>query len=235
MATSEQSGGRRAVLNKLFNLKADGSILGRWLADGAASTEKIEDLAVTNEKILGPIPNSKLADIAADKITGTALTEVSTFAGDVSGTFNSLLIGNRNAFRATLSGNQSVATGASATVVDLDQEDYDYGSFFDITTSRMTPTVAGIYLLIGSVSFESVADGSRGVAALLKNGSEIKWGSMSPGGAIGWHVSSVMDLVQANGTTDYFELGAAHDHGSNRDVNAGSGYTSLSGILVART
>jgi hypothetical protein len=115
------------------------------------------------------------------------------------------------------------ATGTSIpntafTKVDFQTEEFDTHNYF--ASSRFTPQVAGKYQLNAFVGLISVADQGTVHVAIYKNGANHKWTRIkqSGSGELGGLISTSVD---ANGTTDYFEVyvyttgGATNVGGSN--------------------
>jgi len=110
---------------------------------------------------------------------------------------------NYPAFKSFLSSNQ-VITANTLTVLQMNDEVFDEGGYYDVTTYRFTPP-AGKYSFMGNVGngeFEIYLQ-----ASLLKNGSSIaesivQFNSGTWAGRLPVHV-----IEEANGT-DYFELAA---------------------------
>lgn len=106
-------------------------------------------------------------------------------------------------FETVMSANQTVSA-ATPTKVVFDTETFDTNSDFDSTTNyRFTPTVAGKYLLSAAVLLSGYDD-SVSYIILYKNGSAFRQftplaASSSTTGAVPW-------IVDANGTSDYFEI-----------------------------
>jgi hypothetical protein len=122
----------------------------------------------------------------------------------------------------------SNATGTSVplttfTHVDFNAENFDRGGWYDTTTGRYTPQVAGDYVLHTFVGLLSVSDQQTLHVAIRKNGANYSWTRIkqSGSGELGGLVSTVVD---ANGTTDYFDVavyttsGATNVGGSNTNA-----------------
>ncbi len=102
----------------------------------------------------------------------------------------------------------------------------------DFASGKFTPTVAGKYLLIATSSIDSVADGKRLFTRIYKNGVAANSGTSHTG--IGTTRSnSTFGIVEANGTTDYFEIFVYHDHGSDRSLLGGAENTYFQGFKIA--
>ena len=121
--------------------------------------------------------------------------------------FTSLVADNVNglSFEATMSADQTVSTGSPSKIL-FDVETFDTNNNF--ATSTFTPTVAGKYL----IAFDAYVytDGSwntTGYVSLYKNGSAIKRKYLTARiGAVASGIGGQTVIVDANGTTDTFEL-----------------------------
>jgi hypothetical protein len=112
---------------------------------------------------------------------------------NVTGTM--MVSGNMPAFSAYKSVAQTLSA-ATFTKITFDVEEYDTNNNF--ASSRFTPTVAGYYLVVGTVNN---ASGTQTVSTIYKNGSQYKAGTN--GGAF---IALATAIVYCNGTTDYIEL-----------------------------
>jgi len=111
---------------------------------------------------------------------------------------------NRSAFRAYLNSAQTISYNTN-TKVYMNTEEFDTNNEFDTTTYRFTPKRAGKYFLTAQCSFSSVWDTYWWSAAIFKNWSVYTRGTWSPNWAATSNTSLVSTLVDANGTSDYFE------------------------------
>lgn len=120
-------------------------------------------------------------------------------------------------------------SNATFTKITFDVEEFDTNSNF--AASRFTPTVGGYYSLCGSVSINGTTN-SR-VVSIYKNGVEFKRCVMMGGySALGSTNYTFSALVQANGTTDYFEVYVYQDSGSSQNTNAGQSNVFFMGSLA---
>lgn len=116
---------------------------------------------------------------------------------------------------------QTIATGATG-VLTFDSEVWDPNGYHDTVTNntRITPTVAGKYIVVANVSWALNGTGSRYVAVRL-NGTTIQNSSTraAVSGSLvhGLTVSSIVDL---NGSTDYVEAVGAQTSGGNLNTAA---------------
>jgi len=130
---------------------------------------------------------------------------------------------NTPAFEARLSNEPSVSTG-TWTKVPVNVEIYDVGGCYDNSTNyRFTPTTAGKYVFYVQVGFNALADGKYLSAAVRKNGTTIfgDGDAINHTGHAGGLASRYTITAEANGSSDYFEAYAIHNHGSNRNFTAG--------------
>jgi hypothetical protein len=128
--------------------------------------------------------------------TGTILTSASTFAG------------TGPAFRATLTGNQTI-TNNTNTKIQFNSETFDTNTCYDPTTNyRFTPTTTGYYQVNLFLSF-TVTDGRQYFYQpyIYKNGSSeasVQTGFLANAG--GRATASISVVIYLNGTTDYIEF-----------------------------
>ena len=156
--------------------------------------------------------------------TGTVLTSISP-SSDLPSSING------PSFKAVMSAVTAISN-AGATKLVLNLEEWDTNSNYDSATNyRFTPTVAGYYLITGSM-FMSAATTSRVGVAIYKNGSEHAWQFMSGVTSSGGANPQVSTIVYANGSSDYFELYAAQDYTSSVNASNNSVLTWFSGALV---
>lgn len=153
----------------------DGGVVSNMIAPGAVSGAHIAPDSITDAKI------ASTAAIRADKISGTALTQSTTFGGDLSGLYSNLQIGP-NAV-----GNTEIAANAVGTsqIIDNQIRDADIWTGAAIQPNKINGTaltqltafagdVAGTYLSlviqnntiatnhlqIGAVESRSILDGT---------------------------------------------------------------------------
>jgi len=134
-------------------------------------------------------------------------------------------------FRATMSGDQSLTT-ATAAKVAFDTKTFDVGTYYDTTNKRYTPLVAGKYLIMCQISFETVATVESLILTIYKNGSTYsiaRYGMVfgyNPG-IFGFYTT---ELMAFNGSTDYVEIYAEQQGGVTKPVY--SAFSFFSGVFV---
>ncbi|PJN00787.1 hypothetical protein CG740_23055 [Streptomyces sp. CB01201] len=119
---------------------------------------------------------------------------------------------------------QSIAGSNAMVALNLDTEtlDADGGHSTVTNTSRYTPTVAGLYLVFGSVGWPNTVTGDRRLQIGLNGGGVIGSGaSFDPSNAVtsGMQTSA---FVTCNGSTDYIEVMAAQASGGAMNTSAGA-------------
>lgn len=112
--------------------------------------------------------------------------------------------------------NQTGIVTSTYTKVTWATEDFDTNNNF--ATDRFTPTVAGKYLLTAGIVFIAPVTGATMQISIFKNGSQFRTNTASFSGtnAQGINISAVVD---ANGTTDYFEIYCYQATGANKDID----------------
>lgn len=110
------------------------------------------------------------------------------------------------------------------TKINLATENYDVGSFF--TTSKATPTKAGLYLVSGQITIPVQLATLYG-CAIYKNGTLYRqtfhYSSVGAGAYVVYHTAFVVSM---NGSTDYLELYGYNGHAATTAaVLTGNTYT----------
>lgn len=100
-----------------------------------------------------------------------------------------------------------------------------------VNTSRVTPTLAGVYDVRGLVSMAIASGGNytQVAASIFKNGTRINAPVIQrPDPGTPTVTAQVSAYVQLNGTTDYVEVVGAqvNSGGTNQNTNAGAGFLS---------
>jgi hypothetical protein len=202
----------------------------------------IDDTTMTGDAIFGDtleVAGGKLKvssqgitsnELAADAVTETQIFNSSVTTAKIANlsvTQEKLALnvsGNGPAFRAYPASSQSIPNALDTKVI-LATEEYDTNSNF--ASSRFTPTVAGYYLIKGSVGY---AAARTSIAAnIYKNGLFYSSGTRISGIS---SATSVVDIIYFNGSTDYVELYTRHIEGSSVNTESLSSSTNFSGCLV---
>ena len=126
--------------------------------------------------------------------------------------------------------NQGISDSAN-TKVTWSTELFDTNS--DFASNKFTPSVAGKYLLSSNVSFISaVMDGKAITIGIYKNGAVLHE-AITIGSGAGTQAFQVIAVVDANGTSDYFEIFIEHNMGLIEDVGGASESTWFTGSRIA--
>tara|TARA_A100000171_G_scaffold53092_1_gene76742 strand:- start:17877 stop:18731 length:855 start_codon:yes stop_codon:yes gene_type:complete len=121
----------------------------------------------------------------------------------------------QSAFSASMSVGQSVAT-STWTKLQFAVEDFDTNSDYDNATNyRFTPTVAGKYQINANIGFPNPGDGNVVSVSIYKNGTLYKKLVSHAANATDSCRANISMLVDANGSTDYFECYGWQSSGGN--------------------
>lgn len=121
-----------------------------------------------------------------------------------------------------------------STKVLFDAKQWDDANWFNATNSRYAPQRAGRYSLNASVRVIGTAGNARLALMLFKNGILLLYLSHqhTSGSAQPMNISGTA-IVEANGTTDYFEVFVFHNFGaSTADIEEGSTSTYFQGYKL---
>jgi len=133
------------------------------------------------------------------------------------------------AFSAYSNSAQTISA-ATLTKIQFNTEVFDTNSNYDTSTYRFTPTVAGYYQVNTSVNFGTAR--TLYIVSIYKNGGRglggenIFTGSLSANSSL-----NCQNVVQMNGTTDYLEVFAYSDSGTNA-ITTGQNNTYFSAAMV---
>ena len=152
---------------------------------------------------------------SSDTITIGASGDTTNIVGTLQN--DGAAIANTPAFHVHKNAKQTIAN-ATQTLVTFEVEDFDSNSAFDLSTERFTPQVAGKYYLYASIRWDTADDFDISYLNIRKNGSTIFTGSH---GNKYYDFTKVFGTVEANGSTDYFDVTCQHSRGSNLDTQAG--------------
>lgn len=158
-----------------------------------ASTKKITVEASDGTDILSFQNGHVVLEALQATPTGTAHWKITERSG-----------GAAPSFAADLTADQTV-NAATPAEVSFDAEDFDTNADFDTTGHRFTPTVPGKYRVEAQVQLGNLTASEIYSLALYKNGSTHRHTSLyvsSVGSLLFLHLTC---LVEANGSTDYFE------------------------------
>lgn len=117
---------------------------------------------------------------------------------------------------------QTGITDNTETAITFDTEDFDTAGYHSTSsnTSRVTPTLAGKYRVVGTVCLASASDYVFVEAIIRKNGTTNMRGSTRVAAPVSTTVLvQVSGMVTMNGSGDYFELVMLADRSGNTATN----------------
>lgn len=127
----------------------------------------------------------------------------------------------------SLAGSQTISTGNTANLIHFDTVDFDPNSMWDAGNFRFVPKKSGYWRFSAAVLCRDVEFQQDCFIDLYKNGGVSKRISeVLSAGSVGDNVITGSAIVQANGSTDYFELNA---------FNSSSTTTYTIGFAVTQT
>jgi len=105
------------------------------------------------------------------------------------------------------------------TKIQFTTEIFDTNSNFDNATNyRFTPTAAGKYLLTANITWDTTTSAATPVSIYMaKNGSVVNTVQQVTTTSAA-HSQNISVVVDANGTTDYFELHVFHVYGASLNI-----------------
>ena len=208
-------------------------ILADVLDLGVPSDATVTAAKLTANSITGQTAETSIAtdDTVLIHDTSAGALRKMTRANFVSG------IGGTNTpnFYAYRSGNQSLSD-ATTTKIQFNAETYDTANAFDSSTNyRFTPQTAGKYFLIGSFFVGgSSQDTEEAQIYLYKNGSSTFFYEMdNRGGQNGYNTTlTVSAILEANGSSDYFEVYARVKGAGTKNLVSGANQCWFQGYKI---
>lgn len=137
-------------------------------------------------------------------------------------------------FKAYQAAASNSLTSAVLTQITFDTKAWDVSTWFDLSTSRFTPQLAGTYIIGGSVDLAANANAtvSQIYAAVYLNGTTVGFLQAITGpGNTGIVITGSLPVV-LNGTTDYVELRASQSSGAARTTVLGAAFTNFWGYRI---
>jgi hypothetical protein len=170
--------------------------------------------------------------ILAGSTSGTVTIQPTATAGTVTVT---LPANNVNLTNGAFYAYSSVSTSfnnATSTKVSLATELFDVNNWFDTSTSRFTPLIAGKWLFTGGVRFNTL-DGLGEVSAqIYKNGASYSETNSSASAANRTFGANVCTIIDMNGSTDFVEFYALQSGGGTESNNTGANLTFFCGFHI---
>lgn len=126
----------------------------------------------------------------------------------------------------------------SNTNLVFDTELFDVSGWFDPTTGRYTPQVAGYYQLSWTVNALNGQGTDMAWLTFIRKSGTTLIASGTPGvqrGSATGAGSGGSAVVVANGSTDYFEINVQHSLGVSAGIQPGQQWTYFCGHLIGRS
>ncbi len=125
--------------------------------------------------------------------------------------------------------NQTGIISGDWTKLTWSTEEWDTNSNF--ASSTFTPTIADDYEFIAAATLLLPVDQTALSVAIYKNGSLAKQSQNYASGTV--DVSALVTaVINANGTTDYFDVYVKHTSGSNKDIYGVASFTFFQGFKI---
>jgi hypothetical protein len=187
------------------------------------------DLNVTGTTTLNSVPYVwPGADGSANQVLRTDGAGQLSWASVTSGSSDPIV----PAFSVHKNGTNQTVAGGGFVKLTWNTEDFDTNADFDLVNERFQPSVAGKYVLSAGVGTQNaLPSGQNMIISIFKNGSEFKRGVRLSSGAATGHTTHVSAVVDANGTTDYFEV-YVFLSASSVNVFGSSVYTYFTGARI---
>jgi hypothetical protein len=163
--------------------------------------------SVTNDMLTGSIANAKLAN-SSITLNGSAVS--------LGGSAN---VVNTPLFKVRLASGQTISN-VTRTVIAFDQVEIDTGSNWDNINKRYIPDEAGYYFFYTQVRISDSSDFTDFGLRIRKNGNASS--DYVESNVSNWHYESnwCQGIWYMNGTTDYIDVTAYHNKGSNSGIDA---------------
>jgi len=149
----------------------------------------------------------KVSNIETSSGSGTITLGQSGETVDFSNATTTLSSAMKNSpsFQAIKSGNQSIPDN-TFTKLQPDTENWDTDNAYDNSSNyRFTPQTSGKYVLHGFCQNNSSTNITYIQLAIYKNGSVVETSTLDSGDA-DYDTAQITRVVEANGSSDYFEL-----------------------------
>ena len=184
-----------------------------------------------NENIAG----EKTFDDAATFSTASTFADESVMASTAAPTTDAMVVNKKYSddahepyARMFITAAQDNLTDDTWTTITLDTDTFDFSTITDLANYKITPGVAGYYMCVGQVTYESVIADKSYAAQLYFNGTTAKATSTYHGGAATEDMSCpVIDVILFD-SNDYIQLrGKATCGAGTVDINTGTADTYL--------
>jgi hypothetical protein len=159
--------------------------------------------------------------------SGATITNSGTATG-----FTTAGEANDPSFHAYNPQNGSIASGTDV-VVSNNTELLDSSAAYDTSTYKFTPQVAGYYFLYSNVRYQSsTTDFDRINLVITKNGSAALHARNNNKD---YSTVCVSGIVQANGSSDYFQMTSYQNSGGSISITTAAENTYFGGFLIKKS
>ena len=117
------------------------------------------------------------------------------------------------------------------TKVTFTTEEYDTNDTYDAPNSKWIPGIIGKAEIIATLTWAIVVDQTANYISIFKNGAEYK-SMFKQNSGTGLQSACLVFDVLIDVVTDYFEIYAYQDSGSNRTINGATGHTLFMGHML---
>ena len=170
--------------------------------------------------------------IKANQLQDFGGNSILTSDGSGTVTVNSAQMKNTPAFHVYNPQNGSVANDTSV-VVSNNTELLDSSAAYDTSTYKFTPQVAGYYFLYANVRYQSgTTDFDRINLVITKNGTDIL---SARNNNKDYSTVCVSGIVQANGSSDYFQMKSYQNSGGSISITTDDEFTYFGGFLIKKS
>jgi hypothetical protein len=139
---------------------------------------------------------------------------------------------NDPSFHAYNPQNGSVANNTEV-LVSNNTELLDSSAAYDTSTYKFTPQVAGYYFLYANVRYQSgTTDFDRINLVITKNGTDIL---SARNNNKDYSTVCVSGIVQANGSSDYFQMKSYQNSGGSISITTDDEFTYFGGFLIKKS
>ena len=190
-------------------------------------THTVSNITNFNSSVSGLLPVKDI--VAGNNITVTSSSGTYTINATAAG--GNGLQSSSYISQGKLSANQLVTSGGDAVIQFVD--DYDPQSWFDATTRRFQPNIAGYYLVsVGAWMDDADTTNGQANVQIRLNGNTILIAQNQLNDVSGLSLTG-SKVVYLNGTTDYVDFTFYHSTGSSKNLLSSGNGTWFTAVFLA--